>query len=298
MQRPSPEQAGFARRGFADQLSIETPEQVALEFAVAGIGSRFVALLLDHLIQLGVVIAVALIFLVINVATGDRAMQTLAGKWFIASLIFIFFLLIWGYFALFEAFWRGQTPGKRVMKLRVIKDAGRQITLFESLARNLLRVADFFPSFYVTGVITMLCNKRNKRLGDLAAGTIVVHERGEAQPLLYTGGVTAAAPRAGTLFSPGSFSRAEYPVDAWRVSAGTEAMFPADAVGRLSAHDLVVIEAFFARALDLPLETRAAMAHRIAAEMAAKMGVAVPEGNPERALEAMAVGLRGQGRRF
>ena len=272
---------------------------MTLEFAVAGIGSRFVALLLDHLIQLGVVILMVGLLALISAAGGDRFLDSISGKWFTAGLILLFFLLFWGYFALFEAFWHGQTPGKRVLKLRVIKDAGRQVTLFESLARNLLRVADFFPSFYVTGVITMLCNQRNKRLGDLAAGTIVVHERGEAQPLLYTGGVVPVAPRIGTLFSPGSFSRAEFPVvDAWRVPAGTEAMFPADAVARLSAHDLVVIDAFFARALDLPLETRAAMAHRIVAELVAKMGVAVPEGNPERAMEAMAVGLRGQGRRY
>ena len=75
-------------------------------------------------------------------------------------------------------------------------------------------------------------------------------------------------------------------------------MFPADAVARLLGRDLVVIEAFFARALDLPLETRAAMAYRILAEMSAKMGVPTPEGNPERALEAMAVGMRGQRRRL
>ncbi len=269
---------GFARRGFADQLSIETPEQVALEFPVAGIGSRFVAVLLDHILQLGAAIAVSLVALLVSVALGERARESLASKWFVAGVIIAGFLLIWGYFALFEAFWRGQTPGKRVMKLRVIKDAGRQITLFEALARNLLRVVDFLPSLYLTGVIAMLCNRRNKRLGDLAAGTMVVHERADAQPLLYTG---VAAPQ-----------------DAWRTPVGAQAMFPADALARLAAGDLVVLEAFFARALDLPLATRGAMAQRIAEEMAGKMRVPVPEGNPERALEAMAVGLRAQRRRF
>ncbi len=269
---------GFERRGFADQLSIETPEGVALEFPVAGIGSRFVAVLLDHLIQFGVLVVAGLIFLMVSAAMGERARGSLASKWFVAGVIFAGFLLVWGYFAFFEAFWRGQTPGKRAMKLRVIKDAGRQITLFEALARNLLRIVDYLPSLYLAGVITMLCNQRNKRLGDLAAGTMVIHERGDAQPLLYTGTSAVAEP--------------------WRVPVGAQAMFPADAVARLSGKDLVVIEAFFARALDLPLETRAAMAYRILGEMAAKMGAAVPEGNPERALEAMAVGLRAQRRRF
>ena len=271
------DRSGFERRGFADQLSIETPEQVSLEFPVAGIGSRFVAVLLDHLIQVGIIVGAGLGLVMISAAMGARTRDSLASKWFIAGVIFAGFLLIWGYFALFEAFWRGQTPGKRAMKLRVIKDAGRQVTLFEAMARNLLRVVDYMPGLYLAGVITMLCNARNKRLGDLAAGTMVVHERGDAQPLLYTGNVTSAEP--------------------WRTPSGGLDMFPADAVARLGSKDLIVIDAFFARALDLPLETRAAMAGRIAGEMAAKMGVSLPEGNPERALEAMVVALRRQGQR-
>ena len=246
---------------------------------MAGIGSRFVAVLLDHLIQFGIVLVTGLLLLMISAAIGVRARESLASKWFVAGVIFAGFLLVWGYFALFEALWHGQTPGKRAMKLRVIKDAGRQITLFESLARNLLRIVDYMPSLYLAGVITMLCNQRNKRLGDLAAGTMVVHERGDAQPLLYT------------CFQ----ASADKP---WEAPAARQTVFPADAVARLSGKDLVVIEAFFARALDLPLETRASMAHRILGEMSGKMGVTAPEGNPERALEAIAVSLRAVRRRF
>ena len=197
-------------------------------------------------------------------------------------LIFAGFLLYWGYFALFEAFWHGQTPGKRVMKLRVIKDSGRGITLFESLARNLLRTADFLPSLYLAGVITMLANKRNKRLGDLAAGTLVIHERPDSQPLLYTG-----QSGSGNFFAP---------AQPWEAASATPSLFPADSLARLSAGDLVVIEAFFARALDLPLDVRAAMAHRILAEAVTKMTATLPPGNPERALEAIAIAMRAQRR--
>ncbi len=276
------ERAGFTRQHYADQLSIDTPEQVALQFPVAGIGSRFVALLLDHLIQLAVVVAVLVVVAITEAATGGRpgTSTTLASKWFLAGIIFASFVLFWGYFSLFEAFWHGQTPGKRAMKLRVIKDAGRQITLFESLARNLLRVADYLPSLYLAGVVTMLCNKQNKRLGDLAAGTLVIHERTEEQPLLLTGE---------------HFRRPT--AESMHVNGRAANLFPADAVARLSVADLVVLEAFFARALDLPLATRAAVAQRIAGEMTAKMGVALPEGNPERALEAMAIEKRSQGGR-
>jgi uncharacterized RDD family membrane protein YckC len=286
-------QSSFERRGFADQLSIETPEQVALEFPVAGIGSRFVALLLDQLIQFGTLIVLFLIVVAVMAAAGAHAEDKLGGKWFIAGFIFVVFLIIWGYFALFEAFWHGQTPGKRVMKLRVIKDTGRQITLFEALARNLIRFVDYMPGLYLAGVVTMLCNKRNKRLGDLAAGTLVVHERAEEQPLLWAG---ATQRNAGLFAATTPVAPAEG--NPWRTTAPVEPMFPQDAVARLTSQDLVVIEAFFSRALDLPLETRAAMAYRILGEMSAKMGVAPPDGNPERALESMAIQLRGLGRRF
>ncbi len=284
--------SSFERRGFADQLSIETPEQVALEFPVAGIGSRFVALLLDHVIQFGTLLVVVLVVIAVMAAAGRHGTDTVGGKWFLAGVGFLLFLVFWGYFALFEAFWHGQTPGKRVMQLRVIKDTGRQITPFEALARNLLRPIDYLPSLYLAGVITMLANKRSKRLGDLAAGTMVVHERVDAQPLLWTG----AVPQTAGLFA--SAPPVARDAAAWeRPGPPAEALFPADAVARLSGHDLVVIEAFFARALDLPLETRAAMAYRIVGELTGRMGVPAPEGNPERALEALAVQLRGQRRR-
>ncbi|MEO7029482.1 MAG: RDD family protein [Acidobacteriaceae bacterium] len=276
------ERPEFKRRGFVDQLNIETPEQVDLRFPVAGIGSRFVAVLIDHLIQFGVYIlfgiAVAISTSGNPVAKGVQEIDTF-GKWFIAAVIFINFLLLWGYFSLFEALWHGQTPGKRVMKLRVIKDSGRQITLFEALARNLLRFVDYLPGFYFTGVIAMLCNRKNKRLGDMAAGTLVVHE-------------LASDDRAADAFLGGEdfFAR--------KKEVEPESGLPSDAVARLEPADLHVMETFFARALDLDLKTRSAIAAKIAARMAAKMRVPLPEGNPERALEAMARAMRGSGRRF
>jgi len=235
--------------------------------------------LLDHILQVGFLIIEFLLLAVISklFPAFDRTMDN-AGKWTLAIIIFLNFCVVWGYFALFEAYWRGQTPGKRVMKLRVIKDSGRQITFFEALARNLLRAIDLMPGLYLAGVITMLCNKQNKRLGDLAAGTLVVHEQREEQPLLPQRNAFLPA-REGE----------------WRDPVAAPSTFAADAIAKLKPPDLVVIDAFFARALDLSLEVRAAMAQRIAQQMAAKMGVGLPEGNPERALEAMAVAMRGGG---
>jgi hypothetical protein len=172
------------------------------------------------------------------------------------------------------------------MKLRVIKDSGRQITLFEAMSRNLLRIVDYLPAFYLVGVITMLCTKRHQRLGDLAAGTIVVHERSDEQPLLVERGTSIMPAQSAPGYDPLASASA----------AQDASSLPADAVARLDADDLLLIESFFARALDLSLATRAEIAARVATQMAAKMNIVVPPGNPERFLEAVAYAMRSNAR--
>jgi hypothetical protein len=190
-----------------------------------------------------------------------------------------YFLLYWGYYSLFETFWNGQTPGKRLLKIRVIKDSGRQITLFEALARNLIRVIDLLPGFYLVGVITMLCNREQKRLGDLVAGTIVVHERSDEQPLLS--------------HSSRTFTASLYPQPLEEAREPVAALVPADGVARLDAGDLTLIDTFFGRALDLDLEKRAEIAGKIADRMSAKMQVPLPaDVAPERVLESIAYAMR------
>ena len=249
---------------------------------MAGLGSRFVAVLLDHLIQFGFFFIFGILAAVLFGSIANRI--NLLGKWILAAFIALDFLLIWGYYTLFEAFWHGQTPGKHIMKLRVIKDSGRQVTLFEAMSRNLLRIVDYLPAFYLVGVITMLCTKRNQRLGDLAAGTIVVHERSDDQPLLI---------ERGTSIMPAQLASG---YDTLAAAAQDAKSLPADAVAKLGADDLLLIESFFARALDLSLATRAEIAARVTTQLAAKMNVAVPVGNPERFLEAIAYAMRSSAR--
>ncbi len=279
---------------YTDQLSIDTPEQVDLHFPVAGIGSRFIAILLDSIVQ---AVAFALLYLLIYLTSAWTAINQgmdhqsdTAQKWLVAAMILIHFVLIWGYFALFEAWWKGQTPGKRVMKLRVLKDSGRSITLFESMARNLIRVVDYLPGMYLTGLITMLCNRKNKRLGDYVAGTIVVHERIDEQPVLdhasrtFTASLAQAPSRS---WMPGA-------KEAWEAN---ETKLPADAIAKLGSGDLHVIETFFGRALDLPVVKREELSARLAQTMSDKMGVPLPEGvQAERILELIVFQMRGQGR--
>src|SRR5205809_1028494 len=108
---------------------------------------------------------------------------TNAPKWVYAVLIIVVFLIINGYFAIFEWLWSGQTPGKRWLKLRVIREDGRPISFFEAMIRNLIRVIDFMvPPFYSVGLVSVFSTARDQRVGDLVAGTVVVRERESEAP--------------------------------------------------------------------------------------------------------------------
>lgn len=272
-----------------DQLSISTPELVAIEFPLAGVGSRFIAILLDYLLQGAVVLLLTIAFALVlsgapGVASGAASMGSgMSQKWVTAIAIAIPFLLEWAYFALFEAFWRGQTPGKRLMKIRVIQQTGRPISLFESLGRNLLRAIDWLPGFYIVGVISMFVTRRQQRLGDLVAGTLVVHERELQAPL---GSVNVSRTFTAAVYAP-----VEGAAPPPRVSR-----IPADALAAFTLADLQAIEAYMARRLDVSMETRAKLAGRLAEMVTAKLRCPVPEGmSQETLLEEVASGLRSTG---
>jgi len=159
-----------------ETLAIQTPENVAFGYQVAGIGSRFLASLLDTLIvgllQLVVLVILAL---VLNALDGSAFAERLSA-WLVAVLGLVATIFYWGYYIFFEMLWNGQSPGKRWVGLRVIRADGTPITLSESLIRNLARLVDFLPAAYGVGIVTMFIDKQSRRLGDLAAGTLVVQD--------------------------------------------------------------------------------------------------------------------------
>src|SRR5713226_8991350 len=137
-------------------LVIETPERVPLHFALASIGNRFIACAIDHTIQIVGLILIVIFFLIVANAADFGSRLYSAPKWVIALLVILQFVIVNGYFAIFEWLWSGQTPGKRWLKLRVIREDGRPISFFEAMIRNLLRVIDFiFPPFYSIGLISV-----------------------------------------------------------------------------------------------------------------------------------------------
>ena len=163
-----------------DLLRIDTPENVAFGYPVAGIGSRFIAALVDTTLIVVLQIAVFLLTILIAQRAFDLDVESLASggfaAWILAVLGLVSFLFLWGYYIFFEMLWNGQSPGKRWTGLRVIRNDGRPITLTESVIRNLIRLIDFLPSLYGVGVVVMFVDARARRLGDMAAGTLVVRE--------------------------------------------------------------------------------------------------------------------------
>ena len=172
----------------ADAHDLRTPEQVDLEYEVAGLGSRFIAILIDSLLQMAVMIGVVAAFVLgaaLIGATGRRAFGgdgTLAVIVGIALAVLLMFLITWGYFVVFELAWNGQTPGKRAAGIRVLTTRGEPIRLVHAFVRNLVRIVDYLPTSYMLGVAAILLTRRAQRLGDLAAGTIVVKERSVGSP--------------------------------------------------------------------------------------------------------------------
>jgi len=228
-----------------DKLTIETPEQTSLEFPLAGVGSRCMALLLDTLIQFIVFLILILLLALFRYVSPSSANGLgLGGLWAQAIIYFAIFLIYYGYFAFFESIWNGQTPGKRVAHLRVIQESGRPLQVWQAFARNLMRIVDSIPFCYAIGMTSMLISKQNRRLGDFVAGTVVVHER----PL--------------TQISVG-----------WASAAPDALGGPLLGAARLSLEEVRLIEAFLERRNSLAEDVRFRMARQIAVRIANQLGM-------------------------
>jgi uncharacterized membrane protein SpoIIM required for sporulation/uncharacterized RDD family membrane protein YckC len=162
-------------RAFEQTVDVETPELVVLTYSVAGVGSRVLAGLTDLLICAGLLFVVAIA--IVMLGGGFSLAFDRSASWGAAALVLAQFVVLWGYYVLFEGLMDGQTPGKRLHRLRVVRDGGYSVTFGVSAVRNLVRMLDMQPGvFYLVGLSSLFFTKRGRRLGDLVAGTIVVRE--------------------------------------------------------------------------------------------------------------------------
>jgi len=167
-----------------DKISITTPEQIELDYELAGIGSRFLALFIDHSIQVIVLFSLVLVMLMNYPEIYEGHFYGIFHSTFAGIVLILMFLVIFGYFIFFETIWTGLTPGKKIVQIQVMKDNGEPVSFTDSLLRNLFRIVDFLPGNYLTGALCMIINRRNKRVGDVVAGTIVVRVKAGQVPLV------------------------------------------------------------------------------------------------------------------
>ncbi|MBD8005121.1 RDD family protein [Bacillus norwichensis] len=232
-----------------EQVGVKTPEFVSIQFQLAGLGSRMAAYMLDWLILcvLNVIIIIIPLILLID---GNPFYDDVASV-VIAILIIALFVLNWGYFIFMEFYFGGKTIGKRVLGIRVIQDNGHSLTLLSSFIRNFMRIVDSLPSGYLTGLLMIFFHPKHKRVGDLVAGTIVVHER-KAKRLGKLTPVEKEIQRRG-------LSKHEIVIDQFSLRA-------------LTAKDWNLIRTYSSRLLQLPLEERHDLTKQVAEILFPKIG--------------------------
>ncbi len=235
------------------QVRVITAENVVVQYELAGIASRFMALLTDLLIQVGALFCFGWLFNVL----GGAALGF--GSLFTALGVIVSYLTMFAYALIFEATWQGRTPGKRLFGLRVIRDGGYPLDWITSAIRNLLRFIDFgivpIPGFSLVlfgapGLLSIFLSSQYKRIGDFAAGTLVIVEAGN---------------------SPFSFRAAAPPTPA------VLAMQPyLRHLDRLTPAEYRAVRRFAARRSDLELTVQAALGERLARPLMEKLEISAP----------------------
>lgn len=237
---------------YEDSVSISTPEGVAIDMILAGLGSRFVAGLVDALIK-GVVLGI--LFLATNILTGEG----FGGGELVALLLALSFLINFGYDVLFEVLSSGRTPGKRMIGIRVVSESGQPVGFVASAIRNLMRLVDMLPVGYVVGSVAVLANARNQRLGDVAASTLVVRERRSQHEMPW---------------GPAPTSVPYHELETWDVSAVTD-------------EEVAAVRAFLARRYELAHAARNQLADDLARGLRPRVAGAHSHLSPDDFLAAL-----------
>lgn len=236
-----------------DTVTIVTPEGVELRVVLAGAGSRALAGAVDVALQLVLLLLAAL-----------AAFGLVGGGVGTALFAVAAFAIVFGYYVAFELLSSGRTAGKHLAGLRAVRAGGGPIDLPASAVRTLLRLIDMLPSFYLLGLVCIAVTRRNQRLGDLAAGTLVVRQA-RAMPRL------APSPSAAAAAAPGALAGGAR----WDTSA-------------VNAAELAAVGRFLERRHTLDAGARRELARRLADGLRAKVAGAPAGGEPERFLEALA----------
>jgi uncharacterized RDD family membrane protein YckC len=244
-----------------EHTDIKTPEYVSLQFQLAGLGSRAAAFILDQLILSAVNIILFIIFLLVTKGMSSVGIFQHSESLPLAIIIVLYFIINWGYFFVFEFFSGGKTIGKKVLGIRVIQENGHSLTLLSSFIRNLLRLIDALPVSYFLGFIMMFFHPKHKRIGDLVAGTIVVHERKAKKKRAKLSGIEKEIQKRG-------LSKNDLMIDEWTIRA-------------LEIKDWKLVSTYSNRLSQLANAERSELTKQIANILLPKIGMSVIEKGEE-----------------
>ena len=271
---------------YEDRITIWAPEGLALDYTLAGLGSRFLAGLVDVAIR---VIVLGAVVAILEVAGAPST---------VVLIVFVVgaFLALFGYDIAFEVWAAGRTPGKRWNGLRVLMANGQSVTFSASAVRNLMRVIDIWATAMVAGSVSIIVTPRNQRLGDLAGGTIVVRERRAGAIRFGRTAQSSSASPAATTADPSSADpsapdppAADPPTERPAVPAGLD-------VTAITASELSAVRDFLSRRDRLSREARGRVADTLATTLSPKVG-GLPPGrmSAERLLETIAAAKAASG---
>ncbi len=239
-------------------LVVATPERVSFDYQVAGLGTRAIAQILDILIIFGILTAVFFFASAVSIVGSTGAALV---------LVFGSFVVIFGYFWVSESLWSGQTIGKKAFRLRAVGDRGEPLTFAQAGIRNIVRIVDFLPYAYGVGLIVLFANGKGKRLGDLAAGTIVVKDSDHVWLWQLPGARSLPAPPA------------PY------VAAASAAELT---LRRLDPELRRLVSSYARRRPDLSLEVRARLATQVQASLRTALPDVFAQSGPLAALDRLA----------
>jgi uncharacterized RDD family membrane protein YckC len=235
----------------SDDLRLETPEQIEVELELVGAGSRFLAVVVDWFWK--ALFTAALLLLSSCVLGGFGRVDAFENPSMvlIAVVVAVLYALWLGYAIYFEVKWNGQTPGKRVVGIRVIQETGAPVDFRAACVRNLLAMADFLPMMFLLGALLVQLTPRRQRLGDMAAGTVVIRER--------------------------EVKLGEDPTDALTEHAADEYAFTAAQLANLTPGDRAVIREFLRRYRGMPPRNADRLALTLAEKYLNRTGYPLPE---------------------
>lgn len=229
---------------WSDDLNIETPEQIDVALELAGLGSRFVAQLIDWIIKWGVLLGLLFGLVIVLGLVGAAVADSTVALYLAAAGLALTIVAFLGFDIYFEVHRNGQTPGKKLAGIRVMLESGAPVDVRAACLRNLLALVDFLPGFYLLGALAITLTQRGQRLGDLAAGTIVVRERALQPP-------DELAERIAELAAP-------------------EFAFTAEQLAACAPDGGYILRSFFQRGRDMEPQSRAKLAARLADEFLKK----------------------------